>query len=232
MFNIKLSTGVTSLLLDLWFDSNNHREKYYITPQNSEKVNKMLRDIKPLKAFSIKPRSIEEKEYWKAHEFKDWLLYYAVPSLTGILKSVYLNHLTLLSEAIFIFLQSKITRVEYEKASNNLISFVTEFQKLYGEENMTNNVHLLKHLPKCVTDCGPLWAYSNFCFENNNGSLVKHVHGTTDVLHQIASKYEFNNSLNRLKIMCESTSSSTFNYIEKMKTMRVKKSEKIGKHIV
>lgn len=216
------------MLLDLWFDSKNHREKYYITPRGMEAVNKNLKNITPFKSFSIKPRSIEEKEYWKAHELKYWLLYYAVPCLSGLLKPMYLNHLTLLSEGIFIFLKSEITTKEYEKASKNLNKFVDDFQKIYGEEHMVNNVHLLKNLPKCVENCGPLWAYSNFNFESNNGTLVKHVHGTTDVEHQIASKYAFNNSLDRLKKLCESTS-STFNYIDRMKRVRVQKCEKIGK---
>lgn len=193
-----------------------------------EAVNNNLKKITPFKTFSIKPRSTEDKEFWKAHELKYWLLYYAVPCLSGILKPAYLNHLTLLSEAIFIFLKCKITTLEHEKASNNLEKFVKDFQKLYGEENMMHNVHLLKHLSKCVVKCGPIWAYSNFPFESNNGSLVKHVHGTTDVEHQIASKYSFNTSLARLKTSSKSTS-STFNYIERMKSMRVKKSVKIGK---
>lgn len=210
--------------LGLWFDSKNNREKYYITPRGRVVVNKNIKAIKPLKTFSISPRTIEEREFWKAHEFKYWLLFYAVPCLTGTMKSIYLNHLTLLSEAIFIFLKSKITAADYTKASNNLYKFVNNFQNLYGEENMMSVVHLLLHLPKCVKDCGPLWAYSNFNFESNNGSLVKYVHGTTDVEHQIASKYAYNNALTCLKKISE----PTFNYIDRMKNMRVKKWEKIG----
>lgn len=212
------------LTLTLWFDSKNHREKYYITPLRTAVVNKNIKAIKPLKTFSISPRPIEEREFWKAHEYKYWLLFYAVPCLTCTLKPIYLNHLTLLSEAIFIFLKSKITPSDYLKASNNLCKYVKDFQNLYGEENMMHNVHLLEHLPKCVKDCGPIWAYSNFNFESNNGSLVKHVHGTTDVEHQIASKYAFNNALGCLKKVSE----PTFNYIDRMKNLRVKKSEKIG----
>lgn len=213
------------LQLDLWFNSKNHREKYYITPRGTEAVNKNIKSIKPVKSFAISPRTIEEREFWKAHEFKYWLLFYAVPCLIGTMKPLYLNHLVLLSEAIFIFLKSKITPSDYTKATENLRKFVVEFEKLYGEENMMYNVHLLEHLPECVKDCGPAWAYSNFNFESNNGSLVKHVHGTTDVEHQIASKYAFNKTLACLK----KVSGPTFDYIERMKSLRIKKSEKIGK---
>lgn len=221
---IYLMLGVASLQLNLWFDSKHHREPYYITPRGTEIVNKNLKSIKPLRTFSISPRTIDEKEFWKAHELKYWLLFYAVPCLTGILKPMYLDHLSLLSESLFIFLKTRITDADHKKASDNLRKFVVDFQKYYGEENMVYNVHLLEHIPKCVTDCGPLWGYSNFNFESNNGFLVKHVNGTTDVEKQISSKYAFNNALMCLKKVSE----PTFNYIDRMKNMRVKNSEKIG----
>ena len=40
------------------------------------------------------------------------------------------------------------------------------------------NVHLLKHIPNCVRDWGPLWAYSCFSFESMNGHLKRYFHGT------------------------------------------------------
>lgn len=219
-----MTLGVTSLNLDLWFDSENHREKYYITPRGAEVVNRNINTIKPLRTFTRKPRTTDERKFWKAHEFKYWLLFYGIPCLKGTLKQIYLNHFSLLSEAIFIFLKSKITPSEFEKASNNLKKFVKDFQTLYGEHNMMYNVHLLEHLPKCVKDCGPPWAYSNFNFESNNGSLVNNVNGNTDVEQQIASKYSFNRVLASLRKRSETTS----NYLERMNSMRVKNSHKIG----
>lgn len=54
---------------------------------------------------------------------------------------------------------------------------------------MTYNVHLLLHLADCVRNCGPLWSYSAFHFESNNGTLSKCINGTTDVLAQVSEKY-------------------------------------------
>lgn len=187
-------------------------------------VEKNIESITPLKTFSIKPRPIADKSWWKAHEYKYWLLFYAVPCLNGFLKQNYLDHFTLFSEAIFIFLKASISPEDYQRASKNLMKFHDDFEKLYGKENMMPNVHLLEHLPKCVKDCGPIWAYSNFNFESNNGSLVRNVNGTTDVEHQISTKYVFNNVLASLKNL----SDTTFNYIERSRSMRVKKSVKLG----
>lgn len=138
---------MTKLLLCLWFNSENHREKYYITPRTAEVVEKNIQMITPLRTFSRKPRSIDERLYWKAHEFKYWLLFYGVPRLKGSLKQIYLNHFSLLSEAIFIFLKSKIIPSDYKKASDNLEKFINDFEHLYGQHNMMYNVHLLEHLP-------------------------------------------------------------------------------------
>lgn len=212
------------MLLCLWFDSENHREKYYVIPRTAEVVKKNIKMITPFRTFSRKPRTIDERSFWKAHEFKYWLLFYGVPCLKGSLKQTYLNHFSLLSEAVFIFLKSKITPSDFKKASDLLKLFIEDFQRLYGDHNMMYNVHLLEHLPKCVTDCGPLCAYSNFNFESNNGSLVKHVNGTTDVEHQIATKYSFHKVLARLR----NRSETTFKFLERMNSMRVKNSVKIG----
>ncbi len=46
------------------------------------------------------------------------------------------------------------------------------------------NVHMLRHLPDCVEQWGPLWAYSCFHFENINGVLKKLFHGTRDMSKQ------------------------------------------------
>lgn len=216
--------GVVQLQLNLWFDSKNHREQYYITPRRAEFVERNLKSITPLRTFTRKPREIEERAFWKAHEFKYWLLFYGAPCLQGLLNQAYLNHFSLLSEATFIFLKSRITSADYQKASMNIEKFIVDFERLYGEHNMMYNVHLLEHLPKCVTDCGPLWAYSNFNFESNNGLLVEQVKGTTDVEHQIATKYSLRNTLARLR----NSSETTFKFLERMDSMRVKRSTKIG----
>lgn len=51
------------------------------------------------------------------------------------------------------------------------------------------NLHLLRHYRNMVINCGPLWAYSLFGFENNIGKLKRYVLGTTHVLEQVANKY-------------------------------------------
>lgn len=224
LFFFHLKLGVTGLVTDLWFDSKNHRQSYYVTPRSQELVEKNISKITPITTFSNKPRPVADKNWWKAHEYKNWLLYYAVPCLKGIMKQTYLDHFTLFSEAIFIFLKARIGPLHFKIATKKLMKFHDDFEKLYGEEYMMHNVHLLRHIPKCVKDCGPLWAYSNFNFESNNGSLVKQVKGTTDVELQVSTKYAFNNVLTNLRNL----SPTTTEFIDRCRSMKVKKSKKLG----
>lgn len=78
---------------------------------------------------------------------------------------------------------------EIRDACNMLIDFVDEYQEIYGPSAVTLNLHLLRHYFEMIMNCGPLWSYSLFGFENNIGQLKKYVVGTTDVLDQIAHKY-------------------------------------------
>lgn len=52
------------------------------------------------------------------------------------------------------------------------------------------NVHLLRHIPGCVRNWGPLWAYSCFAFESMNGHLKKFFHGTKNMNTQVRYLYE------------------------------------------
>lgn len=119
MHNVLL--GVVKLLLGLWIESKNHRHEYYIgLPQKILTINKNIQNIRPSRSFSRKPRPINEYVHWKANELRNWLLYYGVPCLYGVLPNKHLNHVSLLSEAIFILLKTSITPADIKKASRNL----------------------------------------------------------------------------------------------------------------
>ncbi len=54
-----------------------------------------------------------------------------------------------------------------------------------GEDAANMNLHLLRHIPDCVRDWGPLWVYSCFIFESLNGHLKKFFHGTRSMNNQV-----------------------------------------------
>lgn len=180
--------GVVKHLLYLWFDTSNHGKDYYIKPSIAE-VNDNISKIQLPSEIARNPRSLLERHQWKANEFRAWLLFFSVGALYNILDSKFLKHYMNLVAAIKIYLQKNITKDEMLSAKNKIQSFVREFQILYGKNNMRYNVHTISHMPDCVQTLGPLWAYSNFPFEDNNGKLTNYVNAPKGVLHQISGKY-------------------------------------------
>lgn len=180
--------GIVRKLMSLWFDQRNYREKYYIR-KHIEEVNKRIQQIHLPTEIQRRPRSLNERSNWKANELRSWLLIYSVGTLYKVLPIAYLNNYIKLIAAIAIYLQSSISETDLQNAREYINAFLIEFEQLYGEENMLYNLHTISHLPDCVTNLGPIWSYSNFPFENNNGKLVSYVLSTTAVLNQICSKY-------------------------------------------
>lgn len=101
----------------------------------------------------------------------------------------YLDNLAKLVDSMHILCSTAITPTQLIKGKELLLSYVNEFEQLYGEENMVYNVHQLTHIPECVENNGPLFLYSTYPMEDYIGYLVSLVHGTTDVTHQICEKY-------------------------------------------
>ena len=66
-----------------------------------------------------------------------------------------------------------------------LDEFVSRFEEFYGLENMSCNLHQLRHLAEVVRRTGPLWTMSCFSLENLNGKLAALVHSSNSAQLQI-----------------------------------------------
>lgn len=51
------------------------------------------------------------------------------------------------------------------------MKFCTMFEKLYGQDLVTPNMHLHGHIKECLLDYGPFHAFWCFSFERFNGIL-------------------------------------------------------------
>ena len=74
--------------------------------------------------------------------------------------------------------QKSITAEMVDFAGFLLKEFVLRFEILYGVENMTSNVHQLRHLHEIVKRTGPLWTTSCFSYEDLNGIIKSFVHSS------------------------------------------------------
>ena len=160
--------GVTKMLLKLWFDSVHSKELWYCGTKVELADSKLLQ-IKPPLNITRTPRSIQQhRSYWKASEYRNWLLFYSLPVMYSILPIEYLAHHMLLVEAVHTLLQCTITTTMINKVEKLIQHYCFKFQFYYSERYMTANVHYLLHLPMVVQNLGPLFAYSCFPYEGTN----------------------------------------------------------------
>lgn len=99
--------GVIPKLESLWYDTKNKGTAYYITTKNKHILNQRITSIKPPSMISRNPRSLKDKEHFKANEWRSFLLYYLRYSLVGILNHCYIEHFQLLSAATYMLSKKK-----------------------------------------------------------------------------------------------------------------------------
>ena len=85
-----------------------------------------------------------------------------------------------------ILLGCNISTQDLALAEEYLLAFYAEVPELYPETMLTANLHTTIHLCHFVQLLGPLWSYSTFGFENMNGYIKRHRHGTRNFLPSLA----------------------------------------------
>ena len=96
--------GVFKRLMVCWFNSSNHGKPTLVGTWK----HKIVARVKPPCEFRRTPRASDIISYWKASEFRSWLLYFAIPVLKSYLPPEYTHHLALLVCALHILLGDSI----------------------------------------------------------------------------------------------------------------------------
>ena len=96
-----------------------------------------------------------------------------------------------------------------------LFRFYELIPSLYPSTLCTMNCHTLIHLCESVERWGPLWCYSTFGFENLNGYIKRHCHGTRNVLPQLIHNVRTHQTLPFLQAKLGATeNSATMHFLE------------------
>lgn len=194
--------GVQKLMLRLWFTKEFASKPFSFFSKLSIVDCRLFR-IRPTLDIKRIPRSIEkDMKYWKASEFQNFLLFYALPVLNDILDRERFLHYALLVQAIFILLKFGSSECDLQKADKMLLHFCDKFRTLYDQSFVTLNVHQLVHLVDNVRQLGPVYSHSCFPFEDKNGLLLKMVRGTQNIDQQIVTGISFVQKLPELKRSC------------------------------
>ena len=98
--------GVMKKLLTAWVES---KALGCYTGRHLMQIDEQLLKQQPPHDFSRVPRSIKKhRNYWKASEFRNFLLYSSLPLLLDALPPLYFHHFALLVCSMHILLQSEL----------------------------------------------------------------------------------------------------------------------------
>ncbi|XP_043472742.1 uncharacterized protein LOC122505298 isoform X1 [Leptopilina heterotoma] len=176
--------AVLGVIVQMW----NNWNKEYLVPAERREVDKLLLQIQPPRDLHRVTEKISDKSLWKAMHWKSWLLYYCLPIMSKFLPLELVEKCALFVNSIKTLLQIKITEAELAKCEEDLLIFVGDYNALYGDNNMTFNVHILLHAVQSVRMTGPLWSTSAFPFEHNIFCLKNTMNGQKSIEQQMSSK--------------------------------------------
>lgn len=139
--------------------------------------------------FNRKPRSLNELSYWKATEFRNFLLYYGPFILKDNIDISIYEHFLLLHVGISILISSSHLSVFGTNSADKLLNtFIKHCQYIYGPEFYVYNIHTLCHLAHEAKLYGTLDSFSAFAFENFLGLIKSFIRSPVKPLQQIYNR--------------------------------------------
>ena len=179
--------GISVQFRKLWEKSVG--KPYYVRNLYSQ-IDSYLVSTKPSLDLLRVPRILEQySSDWKASENRDFVLYLSPVILKFVLQKQYYDHWMLFVCGCRLLYRTEVPYEDTRIALRLFHKFILLTADLYGEENVTYNLHLLQHLPQSVRDWGAPWATSAFLFESAGGDLIQLFHGTRYIPQQMFSGF-------------------------------------------
>ena len=162
------------------------------------KINEMLTHIgagQP-KEFQRSVRTLDVFTFWKATEFRTFLLYTGQVALKDVIPDKLYLHFMLLHCAIRILISPDLYYEKNKCAEDLLHLYVKQFSQYYGSGLVSYNVHNLLHLAQDSLRNGHLDTFSAFPFETFLGKIKRLLRTGSNSLTQVANRLQekYNNS--------------------------------------
>ena len=106
-----------------------------------------------------------------ADQWKNWVIYYSLIALRGLLPSDVLECWRHFVLACRILCSHQITAEQVTLGDALLLHFCKRTERIFGWQHITPNMHMHCHLRSCILDYGPLHGFWLYAFERYNGIL-------------------------------------------------------------
>ena len=130
-----------------------------------------------------------------ADQFKNWIVYFSLISMRGILTGAHLECWRHFVLACRILVQFELSHADISLADALLLQFCKRVERLYGKSAVTPNMHLHCHLKECILDFGPTHGFWCFSFERYNGLLGELPNNNRSIEVQVMDRFIRDNAL-------------------------------------
>lgn len=124
-----------------------------------------------------------------AEQWKNWILFYSLYSLKGVIPTEHYQCWQLFSKACFYLCRREVNSDEVNMANSLFEEFCHCYVTTYGKEHCTMNLHLSCHLCECVRDYGPVYAFWLFAYERLNGILGSYHTNCRNISIQLTRRF-------------------------------------------
>lgn len=154
-------------------------------------IDSRMQNIKTPSKISRKPGTcrMKNRSQFTGTEWRNWILYYAVPSVQGLFAQRYINLFELLSHPIYLLSQDIILPDHVVKAERLFRQFLVAFEEVFGVERTRLNMHACLHAAQCVRNWGPLYNQSTFGFESWNRHIMEWIKSAHAAALQIIMRH-------------------------------------------
>lgn len=200
--------GIMKKLLVTWTKG---RKSNKLSVKQRDIISKRMRFYRKFvpKNFARKPRGLEDLSYWKAREYRSFLLYWGPVCLRGVLPEEKYEHFLKFHTAIYILISPSANYTTWVDYADTLIrDFVSMVPRLYGKEFLVYNMHSLMHLCQDVKLHGQLDNFSAFDFESYMQNLKRMLRSKSNHISQVINRVKEYETLENCRLMLSKTNDS------------------------
>lgn len=183
MHNIFLGSG-KYILKHIWLQRNLIEQSQYNMIQN-----RMDRMKVPSDMGRIPYKITSGFSSFTADQFKNWILYFSVLALRDVLAEEHLQcwqHFVLACRKLC---RRRVTLLDIQIGDALLMQFCTRYERIYGKDVVTPNMHLHAHLRDCLLDYGPFYGFWCFSYERFNGILGQMPNNNRSIELQLMKRF-------------------------------------------
>lgn len=182
-----VTLGVMKKNMGMWC---NRSSEHKVRVEDVQNMSDRLMDCSEWcpREMGRKPRGLNQRDKFKATEWRSILLYTGFFIFKGILTDERYQHHLLLACSMKILLSDALCSKYHDVAKRMLNRYVKQYVVLYGRDNIVYNVHMLIHFADAAHSHGSLERIGAFAFESYMSSLRAVVRKPKQTLTQVVKR--------------------------------------------